>query len=265
VGHIWYGTLWYLFCLLVYLHRNILDSRYLYVVRHLRNQHVYYFWPSVEKSITHKKSMKLTSETKLFLGIFAITGIILTIAILIMTKPEKPIAREVLTANAIHTLGPKDAKVWLVEFSDFQCPACGQFYPAVKQLTEKYKDSLFFVYRNEPLPIHAMALPAARAAEAAGLQGKYWEMHDALFTGQAQLSDAFIASKAAELGLTMQTFTTDTQSSAVQKIIDTDVSLGDSIGINATPTFYLNGIKLQLNTVNDLVTAVETELTNINK
>lgn len=206
--------------------------------------------------------MKLTSETKLFLGIFAITGIILTIAILIMTKPAKPVAREVLTANAIHTLGPTDAKVWLVEFSDYQCPACGQFYPTVKKLTEKYKDSMLFVYRNEPLPIHKMALPAARAAEAAASQGKYWEMHDALFVGQSQLSEAFISSKAAELGLDMQKFTTDKQSSAVQKIIDTDVALGDSIGIDATPTFYLNGKKLQLNTVNDLIVAVDTAITS---
>ncbi len=201
--------------------------------------------------------MKLTSETKLFLGIFAITGIILAIAIAVMTKPAKPIAKEVLLANAAHTLGSKDANVWLVEFSDFQCPACGQFYPAVKQLTEKYKNSLFFVYRNYPIPSHQLAIPAARAAEAAAQQGKYWEMHDALFVGQAQLSNEFIASKASELGLDMEKFTADKQSSKVQTSIDADVSLGESIGINATPTFYLNGKKLQLNTVNDLIVAVD--------
>ncbi len=205
--------------------------------------------------------MKLTSETKLFLGIFAITGIILTIAMIIMTKPAKPVSREILTANAVHTLGPKDAPVWLVEFSDFQCPACGQFYPYVKQLTEKYKDSLFFVYRNYPLPSHKMSLPAARAAEAAANQGKYWEMHDALFIEQSQLSDIFISSKAAELGLRMEAFHQDSNSEMIQAVIDQDIALGESIGINATPTFYLNGIKLQLNTVNDLIIAVETELT----
>lgn len=206
--------------------------------------------------------MKLTSETKLFLGIFALTGIILTIAIIVMTKPAKPVAREVLTANAVHTLGPTDAKVWLVEFSDFQCPACGQFYPAVKQLTEKYKDSLFFVYRNYPIPSHTMALPAARAAEAAASQGKYWEMHDALFMSQSQLSDAFISSKAAELGLRMEAFNQDIKSTMIQSAIDADVTLGESIGVNATPTFYLNGNKLQLNTVNDLIVAVDTAITN---
>ena len=206
--------------------------------------------------------MKLTAETKLFLGIFAITGIILTIAMIVMTKPAKPISREILTANAMHTLGPKDAPVWLVEFSDFQCPACSQFHPAVKQLTEKYKDSLFFVYRNYPLPSHNMALPAARAAEAAANQGKYWEMHDALFIGQAQLNESFITAKATELGFNMEKFTADKQSSVVQTYIDADISLGESIGVNATPTFYLNGKKLQLNTVKDLIVAVDQAMTS---
>ncbi len=206
--------------------------------------------------------MKLTSETKLFVGIVAFTALSIAIALVIMTKPAKPVAKEVLLANAVHIIGPKDAKVWLVEFSDYQCPACGQFYPAVKQLTDKYKDSLLFVYRNFPLPIHEMALPAARAAEAAMQQGKYWEMHDALFTGQRELSDAFIASEAARLGLRMEAFNQDIKSQMIQKIIDTDVSLGDAIGVNATPTFYLNGTKLNLNTVNDLTVAVKTALTN---
>lgn len=209
--------------------------------------------------------MKLTSETKLFIGIFAVTAIIITIAMVVMTQPAKPIAKETLLSNAVHTSGPKDAAVYLVEFSDFQCPACGQFYPTVKQLTEKYKDSLFFVYRNYPLPIHPMAMPAARAAEAAMQQGKYWEMHDALFTGQEQLSDTFIASEAARLGLRMEAFNQDIKSKMIQDAIDTDVALGDSIGVNATPTFYLNGMKLNLNTVNDLTTAVETALTKQNK
>jgi len=206
--------------------------------------------------------MKLTAETKLFLGIFAITGILLTIAMIVMTKPAKPVSKELLTANAMRTIGPKDAPIWLVEFSDFQCPACSQFYPAVKQLTEKYKDSLFFVYRNYPIPSHKMALPAARAAEAAANQGKYWEMHDALFIGQAELSESFITTKATELGLDMEKFIADKQSSTVQTYIDADVSLGESIGVNATPTFYLNGNKLQLNTVNDLIVAVEAAITS---
>ena len=206
--------------------------------------------------------MKLTSETKLFLGIFAITGIILTIAMIVMTKPAKPVSKEILTANAMRTLGSKDAPVWLVEFSDFQCPACAQFYPAVKQLTEKYKDSLYFVYRNYPIPSHQMALPAARAAEAAANQGKYWEMHDALFVGQAELNESFITAKATELGLDMDRFNTDKQSSIVQNSIDADVLLGESIGVNATPTFYLNGKKLQLNTVNDLIVTVDQAITS---
>ncbi|MFH0749373.1 MAG: thioredoxin domain-containing protein [Candidatus Gottesmanbacteria bacterium] len=202
----------------------------------------------------------MRSETKLFIGIFAVTAIIIAIAMIIMTKPAKPLEKGVLLRDATHTLGPKDASVWLVEFSDFQCPACAQFYPTVKQLTEKYKDSLLFVYRNYPLPAHPMAIPAARAAEAATQQGKYWEMHDALFAGQKYLSDSFIASEAAKLGLIMDTFERDIKSQVVQSAIDADTNVGNAIGINATPTFYLNGMKLQLNTVNDLIIAVEKAL-----
>jgi len=207
--------------------------------------------------------MKLTSETKLFIGIFAATAIIIAIAMVIMTKPAKPLDKEVLLQNAAHTLGPTDAPIWLVEFSDFQCPACAQFYPIVKQLTETYKDSLLFVYRNYPIPSHVMAIPAARAAEAAAKQGKYWEMHDALFTGQAYLSDTFIASEAARLGLIMDTFTQDIKSQTIQSRIDEDINVGTRIGISATPTFYLNGTKLQLTTINDLVVAVENAINSI--
>ncbi len=208
--------------------------------------------------------MKLTPETKLFLGIFTVTAVILTIAIILMTTPAKPVTKEVLLANVTHTIGPKDASVWLVEFSDFQCPACGQFYPVVKQLTEKYKDSIFFAYRNYPLPTHTMAMPAARAAEAAGIQGKYWEMHDALFTKQSELSTNFISSEAARLGLNLEQFTQDMQSTTLETSITNDIAVGDAIGISATPTFYLNGKKLELQTIQDLVTAVENELTKKN-
>jgi len=200
--------------------------------------------------------MKLTSETKLFLGVLVGTVIIVIGAMIAMTRPAKPIAKDKLVSGAQHTIGPKDAAVYLVEFSDYQCPACGQFYTVVKELTDTYKDRLLFVYRNYPLPIHEMAIPAAYAAEAAALQGKYWEMHDALFTNQAALSEKMISSLAQDMGLRMEDFTKDMQSDGVKKIVTDDIALGDSIGINATPTFYLNGVKLNLTTLNDLKVAV---------
>jgi protein-disulfide isomerase len=209
--------------------------------------------------------MKLTTESKLFLGIFLVTGLIIATAMILMNRPAKLITKEILLQNAVHTLGPKDATVWLVEFSDFQCPACGQFYPVVKQLTEKYSTSLLFVYRNYPLPAHPMAIPAARAAEAANNQNKYWEMHDALFTNQQSLSNEFIASEAAALGLQKDTFASDMQSISVSDIIKNDTTLGDSLGIDATPTFYLNGKKLTLTTLSDLTDAVDQAITHATK
>jgi protein-disulfide isomerase len=205
--------------------------------------------------------MKLTSESKLFAGIFVFMILIVIVAMKIMTQPAKPISRDQLTAGALHTIGPKDAKVWLVEFSDYECPACGQFYPTVKEITDTYKDQMLFVYRNYPLSIHPFSVPAARAAEAAALQGKYWEMHDALFTNQASFSNEEFTTLAQNLGLRMEAFTKDMQSDAVNTTVTTDQQLGDAIGVNATPTFYLNGVKLTLNTLDDLKTAVANAIT----
>lgn len=207
--------------------------------------------------------MKFSSESKLFIGVFVVTACIVAIAMFVMTKPAKPIEKDVLLLGATHTLGSKDASVWLVEFSDFQCPACALFYPEVKKLTETYKDSLFFVYRNYPLPSHPMAIPAAYAAEAAAMQGKYWEMHDALFTNQKDLSTTRIASEAARLGLREEAFNQDIKSDAVKTLVAKEIDLGNTIGVNATPTFYLNGKKLNLNTVADLAIEVEKAIQNI--
>ena len=85
-----------------------------------------------------------------------------------------------------HFLGNPGAKVTLVEYADFECPACAEYYPLVKQLANDYTDKILFVYRYFPLPQHANAIPTAKASEAAGDQGKFWEMHDLLFDNQTK-------------------------------------------------------------------------------
>lgn len=152
---------------------------------------------------------------------------------------------------ADHVFGKKDSKVVFIEYGDFQCPGCGAAFPKVKEVTEKYKDQLTFIFRNFPLSsLHPNARAAAAAAEAAGLQGKYWEMHDALYSNQSTweslASDKrteFFAEYASNLGLNAEKFKTDLTSPEVNQKINFDQALGKKAGVSATPTFFLNGKK----------------------
>jgi protein-disulfide isomerase len=201
--------------------------------------------------------MKLTSETKLFIGIFAFTAIIITIAMIIMTRPAKPIVKEQLILPTTYTKGPKDAPIWLVEFSDFQCPACKAFSGVVADLIKKYPDKLLVAYRYFPLDIHPQSVPAAIAAESAGKQGKFWEMEQLLFANQDRFSDTLYNELATQLGLDMNAFKASLTDLNTKQIITNDTNFGNSVGINATPTFFLNGVKLTLYTPADLTKEVE--------
>jgi protein-disulfide isomerase len=153
-----------------------------------------------------------------------------------------------------HVFGNKDAKVVLTEYGDFQCPGCGSAHPTVKALSQKYKDQLAFVFRNFPLTqIHPNARAAAAAAEVAGKEGKYWEMHDALYESQNSWKDtsadqrgSLFAGYAEQAGLKKSTFEANLSknSASVNRKINFDIALGRKVGVDATPTFFLNGKKL---------------------
>lgn len=158
-----------------------------------------------------------------------------------------------------HIFGNPEHKVILIEYGDFQCPGCGGMYPVVKQLTEKYKDQLTFVFRNFPLTsIHPNARAAAAVAEAAGKQGKYWEMHDKLYEGQkswenlsADKRGTFFEGYARELGLNIDTFMKDLASSSVTQKISFDQALAKKDNVTSTPTFYLDGKQVAQDTWGD--------------
>ena len=162
---------------------------------------------------------------------------------------------------ADHVKGNKDGKILLVEYGDFQCPSCGAAHPHLNSLMEEYGDSTTFVYRNFPLTtIHPNARAAAGAAEAAGLQGKYWEMYDMLFENQKSWSSLDASQRgsvfngyAQALDLDLEKFTADVAATNVSKKITFDQALGKNIGVNATPAFYLNGEKLDEETSSALV------------
>lgn len=148
-----------------------------------------------------------------------------------------------------HAFGSTENKVVLIEYGDFQCPGCGGLFPTMKSLKEKYKDQLTFVFRNFPLTAaHPNALAAATAAEAAGLQGKWWEYHDILFEQQNAWSSASVEERsdifvgyAKELGLDTTKFKKDFENKKIEEKIERDQALGRKIGVSSTPTLVLDG------------------------
>jgi protein-disulfide isomerase len=142
-----------------------------------------------------------------------------------------------------HAEGPSDAPLTLVEYGDYQCPYCGAAYPVVKRLQKTLGRKLRFVFRNFPVTqAHPYALIAAEAAEAAALQGKFWEMHDLLYEQQTHLKPDVIPVWAKKIGLDLNKFGNDIKKDgAVEKRIQEDRQSGIRSGVNGTPTFYING------------------------
>lgn len=149
-----------------------------------------------------------------------------------------------------HIKGNPEAPITIVEYSDFQCPACASFHPVVQQLLEEMDDQVKFVYRHYPLrQIHSNAQLAAQAAEAAGMQDKFFEMHDLLFENQrswSNLSDPteHFTDYAQQLELDTERFLKDLTSRAAQTTVSEHYSSGTSSGVRGTPSFYVNGQKI---------------------
>lgn len=157
-----------------------------------------------------------------------------------------------------HVTGNTASSVKLVEYGDYQCPVCGLYDPTVKQVVEKYKDQIAFQFRNLPIPsLHPNAFAAARAAEAADAQGKFWEMHDKLYENQTAWSSGSSPTKqfdsyAKAIGLDMTKYHKDFASSKVNNAINADLAAFEKTGDDmATPTFYLNGKKVDLSKLVD--------------
>lgn len=154
-----------------------------------------------------------------------------------------------------HVFGTKEGKAILIEYGDFQCPGCASAHPNLKELSEEFKDELTFVFRNLPLTsIHPNARAAATAAEAAGLQGKYWEMHNLLFESQnewGQSSDnrlEFFTSYARTAGVKdIEKFKSDITNENISKKINFDLALARKIGATSTPTILLDGKSIESN------------------
>lgn len=138
--------------------------------------------------------------------------------------------------------GKPDTKTTIVEYGDYQCPHCGHAHPLIKRLLKEHGDRFRFVFRNFPLQeIHPAAYMAALAAEAAGRQGKFWEMHDMIFENQQNLHGHSFLDFAEALQLNMPQFAADWKSEAISAKVENDFESGIRSGVNGTPTFFLNG------------------------
>ncbi len=196
----------------------------------------------------------MSNETKTLIGL----GVV-TIAIIIggafflggSSTPNKPVppadAKILVRSDSNKEIVP-NAKVTLVEFGDFQCPACGASFPVVEQILQTYKGKINFVFRNYPLPIHPNAMIAAEAAEAAGAQGKYFEMYQTLYANQSEWADSknpmdSYLKYAKAIGINVDKFKSDVEAKKFESKIRKDQADGDSLAVQATPTFFINGQK----------------------
>jgi len=141
-------------------------------------------------------------------------------------------------------MGPADAPITIVQFAEFQCPYCALAMDTVDQLMATYENKIRMVFRDFPLSFHDRALPAAVAANCAGAQGKYWEMHELLMANQRALTDSDLESYAGQVGLNLSQWETCLVDPAQAQEVEADLEDGLSVGVSATPTFFVNGIQV---------------------
>lgn len=163
----------------------------------------------------------------------------------VLTIPKSALLPGSGAADSMHIRGPASAPVTLEEFGDFQCPPCGKLSDPINQLERDYRPRLRVIFRHFPLPVHAHAREAALASEAAGLQGRFWEMHDLLYREQSVWSQAgdvgpLFNSYAGMLGLNVDRFKKDRESEQVEEHVASDQKHGAALGVRNTPTVFLN-------------------------
>ncbi|MCA9325451.1 thioredoxin domain-containing protein [Candidatus Saccharibacteria bacterium] len=194
--------------------------------------------------------------SKQFWAVLGVLAAVFIGIIFINNKGSNTTSSNVQPTN--HVIGSTSSGVLVMEYGDYQCPACGIFYQTVHDTISDYKDRVQFQFRNLPLTsLHPNAFAGARAAEAAALQGKFWEMHDQLYVNQNVWSSAsdpmsYFRSYAQSLQLNMEKFTSDFASSHVNDLINADITAFEKTKADkATPTFFINGKQVDSNSLLD--------------
>ena len=217
----------------------------------------------------------MLTQTKATLAATAVIAIGIVATLLLMSRDDDPAARATVDARGDSALVRDDSRILgeqgssdvvVVEFLDFECEACGAFYPLVEQLRQDYAGEVTFVARYFPLPGHANGEPAARAVESAARQGMFEQMYAKMFEtqgewGEKQESQApLFRGYAEELGLDMDQYDADVVSEEVLDRVQRDVADGQSLGVQGTPTFYVDGKLLEPESAGDFYTAIDEAL-----
>jgi len=201
--------------------------------------------------------------SKQFLAILAVIIIVLIGVFALTGNKSSNNSKSSGGTPTSHVEGEGKSDVTLVEYGDYECPYCEEYYPIVKQVQTEFNDQITFQFRNFPLTsIHQNAFAGARAAEAAGLQNKFWQMHDLLYENQNQWAQAsnptqYFNQYAQQIGLNVTQFKKDYSSTKVNDLINADMAAGNKLGINATPTFLLDGKQIN---VSASVSSFETQI-----
>ena len=213
----------------------------------------------------------MRSETKILGGILLLSIVFITGAVIFLSRSS---SQQIADSNVKglridyekgQKIGSSSANLKLVEFSDFQCPACKAAEPAVKQVLALYPEKVQFIYRHFPLPQHKNAKAAATLAEEAAKSGNFWKMTDLIFETQESWSNLadpvqYFADLASRLGLDKEQVKKILLEKPFDGTINEDIAEGQSLGVRSTPTFFLNGKKLNLKSFYDLKTAIELQL-----
>lgn len=216
----------------------------------------------------------MTTETKALAGIGILTIVILVVGAFFLSKPETTdltstpsVNENILIKSDSTQTGPKDAKVKVVKFGDFQCPACAQANPVVSKLKDEYKGRVNFVYRHYPLSQHKNAMIAAQAAESAGEQNKFWEMSDMLYGNQSEWGESvkpldIFVKYAQELNLNVDQFKKAVTDEKYKEKVLKDQADGTAAQIRYTPTFLINGHMIEGSSTYDTLKAGIEEIMN---
>lgn len=192
---------------------------------------------------------------KIAYWVLGTAALILTVWVLLVstTSNQTPntlnVKAPAITNNEIST-GPTDAKITLIEYADFQCPACAAYSPITKQLRQEFDGKIRYIFRFFPLSSHQYSMIAAQTAYAAHLQGKFWEMDSLLYDNQSTWSPSteplkYFKEYAVSLGLDMAKFEADMNAESTKNFIKDQLNKGTEAGVNSTPSFFINGVKIQ--------------------
>jgi len=207
------------------------------------------------KKERHEQKLNKKSGPQMWVGLAGIL-ILLVVGAWYLAKPTETVDGTVGRMTSLEPvpdewgMGNPEAKLRIVEFGDYQCPACGYYHPVVKGIMEEFSEDVYFVFRHFPLVnAHQFATMAASAAEAAGRQGKYWEMHDLIMNNQQMWSRGMASTTflrfARDLGLNDVQFQQDVRNPEILAKIERDFNAGIELNINSVPSFFFNGVYVQ--------------------